>query len=809
MPGSTRLCAEALAGIADPLFPALTTARVVPAALAARAMLGALLEPLDSPGIGEALPAWLLPHQADAVTRVRAILRRFGGALVADGVGLGKTFIALALAELERRGGGDAVALVPAALLTEWTRAAASVTVPLALHSHTTLSRRAPAVPGHCSLVLVDEAHAFRNPRTRRYDALARLVAGRRVVMLSATPLNNTPADLAALVQLFAPRDGFREFGVTDLSLALRRGDAAASLALGALTVCRTRRLIEARFPELRGAFPRRVLREPVRYDLAGCYGGRLDDLLDALRCFAGATEEHAAALGHLVLLRRLESSRAAFRRSLARQRDLLDAVTRAAEQGVAVSRADVRAAWKGDGGGAAQLLLWPLLAPAGAEPAWQALAAARAAVERALSLCDGLSGAPDPKADALIRLLAGPLRGTRTIVFTEYRDTALHLLRRLRTTMRVVAVAGSGAWAGTTMLSRREALDAFAPLSRGRQPSALLEADVLVATDVASEGLNLQDARAVVNYDLPWNPVRVMQRVGRIERLHSPHREIEVAHLVPGGGLRELTAVLRTLRAKLDDSARTVGAEPDPLAALWWVEGGAPAADVIERESFRRVMPFEAREHWRSLAGGAVRRGSAPVIAAAQAPDDGPSAVGVLLALEWRGGRRVPLPFVMTGAGQPLCDPQALGHLVERAMSASPLPVEPADFTGVLATILPDARARLLELSAARHGGIEPGPGRRAAIEILSRGAADAHRLRKDGGTIAAALALLSRDLPEGLDRLVARLARGSGAPHELATRLAEVLGTSYASRAPDPAGPPRLVLVAALLLASRCPSG
>ena len=149
-------------------------------------MLGALLVPLDSPGIGEALPGWLLPHQADAVTRVRTILRRFGGALVADGVGLGKTFIALALAELERRRGGDVVAVVPAALLTEWTRAAASVGVPLALHSHAVLSRRAPAVPGHCSLVLVDGAHAFRNPRTRRYDALARLVAGRRVVMLSA-----------------------------------------------------------------------------------------------------------------------------------------------------------------------------------------------------------------------------------------------------------------------------------------------------------------------------------------------------------------------------------------------------------------------------------------------------------------------------------------------------------------------------------------------------------------------------------------------------------------------------------------------
>ena len=96
------LCAETLAGIADPLFPALTLARVVPPATAARAVLAGLLDPLETPGGGEPLPAWLLPHQADAVRRSRAILHRFGGVLVADWVGLGKTFVGLALAALER-----------------------------------------------------------------------------------------------------------------------------------------------------------------------------------------------------------------------------------------------------------------------------------------------------------------------------------------------------------------------------------------------------------------------------------------------------------------------------------------------------------------------------------------------------------------------------------------------------------------------------------------------------------------------------------------------------------------------------------
>ncbi|HEV2251532.1 MAG TPA: SNF2-related protein, partial [Candidatus Limnocylindria bacterium] len=216
-------------------------------------MLAGLLEPVESALTAEPLPDWLLPHQADAVLRARGILARFGGVLVADGVGLGKTFIGLALAALERARGGGATAFVPAATAPEWRAAASSVGVSLVVHSHTTLARRVPSLPDRCTLLVVDEAHAFRNPRTLRYDALARLTAGRRVALLSATPLNNSPADLEALVHLFASRDRFREFGVPDLGSALRDSASSAALALGAISVCRTRRLIEERFPELRG----------------------------------------------------------------------------------------------------------------------------------------------------------------------------------------------------------------------------------------------------------------------------------------------------------------------------------------------------------------------------------------------------------------------------------------------------------------------------------------------------------------------------------------------------------------------------
>jgi superfamily II DNA or RNA helicase len=801
-PGWTRLCAEQLSGIADPLFPALSIARPAEGAAAARAVLAGLVEPLDSPLATERLPTWLLPHQADAVRRARAVLRRFGGVLIADGVGLGKTYVALALASLERATGGEVAAIVPAALVPEWTAAAAAVRMPLTILSHTRLARRAPWLPDGCTLLLVDEAHAFRNENTRRYDALARLSIGRRVALLTATPFNNAPADILSLLQLFAPRDRFREFGVADLERALC-GDRAgtAALALGAVSVCRTRRLVEERFPELKALFPRRVLRPPLRYDLAACYGGRLDALLRALAELAGgAAAEGAGALLHLGLLRRLESSPAALRRSLLRHLAFLDEATRAAESGHALSRRDFgRACPRGEANDV-QLVLWQMLGTTGRTDT-RALAAAAAPLERALELV--AASGPDPKCAALEGLLAARPVHARSIVFTEYRDTALHLLRALRRRFRVMAVAGGSGWAGATPIARSEALGAFAP---GRRPGALLDAEILIATDVASEGLNLQDASLVVNYDLPWNPVRVMQRVGRIDRLGSPHATSEIVHLMPAAGLADVSSVLRILREKLAAMEHLPGSEPDPLAALWWVDEGS-LPDAVEREAWRRVSAFEGRERWHMLAGSARARDAAPLVGAVLVDDDGPPSLGVLLALEWPGGSRVPLPYVLVAGRAPARDAAALAALAERALRGRDLGVEPAAFTSALAAVLPDARDHLIELAAARHGGRCVGAGRRAALELLGAAAARTHRARAPSQELDRALLALGRELPAGLDRLVADLVR-EGDETATARGIVEAVHKNAPPAEPRLEGTPRLILVAALAVVTDCPS-
>jgi helicase-like protein/SNF2 domain-containing protein len=703
---------------------------------------------------------------------------------------------------------------VPAALKGEWRRACDDAGVPLVLCSHTQLARGGPALASGATLILVDEAHAFRNPSTRRYAALADLTAGRRVALLTATPFNNAPADLSSLVLLFAGRDRFRELGVADLPSALRspeRGDAA--LALAAVSVCRSRRLVRERFPQLDTAFPRRRLAPIAEYDLGAVYAGALEALLDALERLSGdfGGPDRGGALFHLALLRRLESSRAALLRSLRRHRAFLLECSDAVAGGRRMTHAEFRRLFPRRDDDDTQLSLLPLLMENGPALPRDDLEERHAALDRALELVGAAEPAADPKVVALDALLAGELSGRRTIVFTEYRDTALYLARVLRRRRRVLTVTGDTAWAGRERLSRCEALDAFAPLARGARPDPLLEADVLVATDVASEGMNLQDASAVVNYDLPWNPVRVMQRIGRVDRLGARHHEAVVAHLLPAGGLRQMTGVLERLRSKLAAGTRALGIEPDPVAALWWVGRSRPLPSALEVESWRRVEPFEAAERWRMTVGPRSRPTRLPpLISAGLLGDLDEPAAGILLALEWANGARIPLAYVVTANGEQRADPLALGDLAARSLRAAPLPAAPADFSCVLASVLPDARARLVALSAARRGAEIASAGRRLAVSELTLAAHRADRTRnaRAAALAARALAALRHEMPAGLERRLGRLLRDGARGDDLAARVTEQIAPALRSPGPALEGTPRLVLVAAIALAGRCPS-
>ena len=168
--------------VADPLITALRPGPWSAGEAVARAVARSLL-PEEDPAPP---PGWLFPAQARSFRRVLAAIRRFHGALLADPVGSGKTYVALAVAQAMGKRARTAC-LVPASLVAQWEVTAARLGILVAVTSHQRVSRG--GLPAEArGLVIIDESHHFRNPRTRRYLHLAPWLVGRPVLLLTATP---------------------------------------------------------------------------------------------------------------------------------------------------------------------------------------------------------------------------------------------------------------------------------------------------------------------------------------------------------------------------------------------------------------------------------------------------------------------------------------------------------------------------------------------------------------------------------------------------------------------------------------------
>ena len=171
-----------------------------------------------------------------------------------------------------------------------------------------------------------------------------------------------------------------------------------------------------------------------------------------------------------------------------------------------------------------------------------------------------------DAKLLRLRELLGSELRGRKVLLFTYYKDTARYLYRELGGERGESWRAGVGdphirrMDSGAPTRERSRLIEAFAPRANG-QPTLAdtpAEVDILVSTDVLSEGQNLQDCGVVVNYDLHWNPTRMVQRAGRVDRLLSPHDTVWIYNMFPDEGLERLLGLVESLNRKITDIDRT-----------------------------------------------------------------------------------------------------------------------------------------------------------------------------------------------------------------------------------------------------------
>ena len=637
--------------------------------------------------LGDDLPAGtrtavdLAEFQEDAVRKARQILARYDGVMIADSVGLGKTWIGKRLLEdyayhLRQK----ALVICPASLRSMWQNELRSATIAAQVISQEELGQQdVDLTPWRdVDVIVIDESHNFRNRNTQRYGNLERLISanGRRgrdgarkkVILLTATPINNTVFDLYNQIALFTGGDRayFAAAGIGDLHRyfldARRAPHNGASVELFNLleevVIRRSRLFIRQAYENatIGGKpikWPERRLKT-VHYNLEQAYEGLYDDIvarieglhlahysLEAYKHdksqqddFELGREQALVGIFKSRFLKRLESSVDAFRISIRRALEFVKTFETYLDDGRLLDSASFHHAMQaleqeGDDDSAI---------PTSRADEIDAAAEAREALSqlptldinqynvRALhsalhqdieALTDiwyrikDIRADQDEKLQRLKQILKDELRGQKVLIFTYYKDTARYLGRELvgeageafRRELGGVTIRRIDG--GTAPSDRDRVVQAFAPQANNRDDIAGTEReiDILISTDVLSEGQNLQDAGIMLNYDLHWNPTRMVQRAGRIDRLGSPYDQLWVYNMFPDEGLESLLHLVESLSSKIDTinaigflDASVLGEEVNPRSfnTLRRIREEDNAV-IEEQESFVELASGEA----------------------------------------------------------------------------------------------------------------------------------------------------------------------------------------------------------------------
>ncbi len=589
------------------------------------------LDTTELPNIRSAVE--LSEFQEDAVKKARRILAKYDGVMIGDSVGMGKTWIGKKLLEdyaYHQR--MKALVVCPASLHEMWEHELASATIAAQVVTQESLGqvdgRLDIAQYSDVDVILVDESHNFRNRGSQRYENLSSIIAANRgrgrsgmrtkVVLLTATPINNNIFDLYNQITLFTQNDRgyFASAGIGDLyryflSARQQARDEQSAVALFNLleevVIRRTRPFIRKAYPNatINGKpvrWPERKLRT-INYDLESTYQGIYERIVEGIDKLNLATyslesfkktdverdefeEGREAALVGIFktrYLKRLESSVDGFRISIRRAL----AFTKTFEEYVLGGRLlDSRSFQKAmqflaredeeddaiptsladefDANEEAHSYLESLLP---LDTAQYDLKKLHRALQKDIDIfteiwqrIKDISPEKDAKLARLKSLLGKELRGEKVLIFTYYKDTARYLYREL-------GMEKAAQWrdsidnphirrmdSGAATKERSRLIQAFSPRSNGKPEIAGTkdEVDVMISTDVLSEGQNLQDCGILINYDLHWNPTRMVQRAGRIDRIGSAFDEIIIHNLFPDAGLERLLKLVENLSQKI-----------------------------------------------------------------------------------------------------------------------------------------------------------------------------------------------------------------------------------------------------------------
>ncbi|HUW36126.1 MAG TPA: helicase-related protein [Rhodocyclaceae bacterium] len=598
----------------------------------------------------------LYRFQRDGVVGALDKLERFGGCIIADSVGLGKTFEALAIIKYHELRNDRVLVLCPKRLRDNWTlykandqrNVLASDRLNYDVLNHTDLSRDGGHSGdidlshvnwGNYDLVVIDESHNFRNKKSprqgneTRYDRLMRKIIREgvktRVLMLSATPVNNRLADLRNQIAFVTEGNdtALSEHGIASIDGTTRRAQKAFNrwlelpeeektpslliemlgfdyfALLDHLTIARSRRHIEKYYGTAEtGRFPDRLppinikadvdragefqsIREinleirrlnlaayaPLRYVLPHkqqAYDDKYSTQIRGGESFFRQVdrEESLIHLLRINVLKRMESAVPSFALTVHRQlKDVEATLARIEAHEQEFEELDIADVDIDDPAFETLLVgrkVKVLLGDVDLVRWKQDLIEDRNRLATLHAAAEQVTAARDDKLCRLRDIIAQKCRAAtsplasnpgnrKVIVFTAFADTATYLYDQLAgwaksdLGIESALVTGSGRNQLTLPHLRKDLssiLTAFSPRSKER-PAELAnegEIDLLIATDCISEGQNLQDCDWLVNYDIHWNPVRIIQRFGRIDRIGSPNSQIQLVNFWPNMELEE-----------------------------------------------------------------------------------------------------------------------------------------------------------------------------------------------------------------------------------------------------------------------------
>ena len=559
-----------------------------------------------------------LEYQKQAVVAAKKILNAYNGVFLSDVVGLGKTYITALL--LQQFPTDRKLILCPPVLQETWKNAMVDFRITGVDVESTGKLEKVEKRQQSYDIIVIDEAHRFRNEITFGYESLHNICAGKKVILVSATPINNKYNDLLNLIKLFqSPRqsdipgvanleaffatqnkklNNFTKGSKEYLKEVANTSAEIRNKVLSHLMVRRTRSEIKANFEsdiKNRGLkFPELANPKSIIYVFDDDIESAFNQTISLLKPFSYSRytpllflkekpiqriqqqQKNMGGFMKSILVKRLESSFYAFKKTIDRFVESYQKFINMFDAGeVYISKkVDVYTLLEED-------RVNELLRLVEQEKAEKYLSSEfdskyREKLQHDLDLLLQIKEIwrpieKEPKLDKFAKIIHtdANLKGHKLIVFTEAKETSDIIYKRLNKEFngRVLRYSSEGADFQDKKLSPEDSRHTIKANFDPNNPDLKNDIDILITTDVLAEGVNLHHANVLINYDLPFNPTKILQRVGRVNRVGTKHTTIYLYNCFPTTKANEHIHLTETIISKIQAFHKVLGSDAKYLS--------------------------------------------------------------------------------------------------------------------------------------------------------------------------------------------------------------------------------------------------